>query len=64
MEFVYVSCHGKLLKDPFKGVKMPKKGEPKVTHLTKEQMDDVLAALHRDYNPKDPMYVGILYGLL
>lgn len=43
---------------------MPKKGEPKVTHLTKEQMDDVLAALHRDYNPKDPMYVGILYGLL
>lgn len=51
---------GELLKDPFKGVKMPKKGEPKVTHLTKEQMDDVLAAVYRDYEPKDPMYVGIL----
>lgn len=56
----YFYNNGELLKDPFKGVKMPKKGEPKVTHLTKEQMDDVLAALHRDYNPKDPMFVGIL----
>lgn len=51
---------GELLVHPFKGVKMPKKGEPKVTHLTSEQMDDVLAAVYGDYSPKDPMYVGIL----
>ena len=56
----YFYNNGELLKDPFKGVKMPKKGEPKVTHLTKEQMDDVLAALRRDYNEKDPIFVGIL----
>ena len=39
---------------------MPKKGETKVTHLTNKQMDDVLSAVYRDYNPQDPMYVGIL----
>lgn len=51
---------GELLVHPFKGVKMPKKGEPKVTHLTNEQMDDVLAAVYGDYSPKDAMYVGVL----
>ena len=51
---------GELLVHPFKGVKMPKKGEPKVTHLTTEQMDKVLAAVYYDYNPSHPMYVGIL----
>lgn len=51
---------GELLRDPFKGVKMPKKGEPKTTHLTKEQMDEVLSAVFLDYTPKDPMYAGIL----
>lgn len=51
---------GELLKDPFKGVKMPKKGEPKVTHLTDEQMDNVLAAVYADYSPTDAMYCGIL----
>jgi integrase len=50
---------GELLVHPFKGVKMPKKGEPKVTHLTKEQMDDVLAAANRDYKAKDAMLAGI-----
>ena len=51
---------GELLVHPFKGVKMPKKGEPKVTHLTQEQMDDVLSAVYLDYQPEDAMYVGIL----
>lgn len=51
---------GELLVNPFKGVKMPKKGEPKVTHLTDEQMDDVLAAVYADYSPVEPMYVGVL----
>lgn len=50
---------GELLVHPFKGVKMPKKGEPKVTHLTQKQMDDVLAAAHRDYKEEDAMYAGI-----
>lgn len=56
----YFFNNGELLKDPFKGVKMPKKGDTKVTHLTNEQMDNVLEAVYIDYEPQDPMYVGIL----
>lgn len=56
----YFYNNGELLSDPFKGVKMPKKGEPKTTHLTDEQMDDVLSAVYADYFPGDPMYLGIL----
>ena len=56
----YFYNSGELLNDPFKGVKMPKKGEVKITHLTDEQMDDVLTAVYADYEPKDPMYAGIL----
>lgn len=33
----YFYNNGELLKDPFKGVKMPKKGEAKVTHLNNDQ---------------------------
>ena len=55
----FYNC-GELLRDPFKGVKMPKKGEPKVSHLTQEQMDDVREAVYANLEPKDPMYVGIL----
>ena len=56
----YFYNNGELLKDPFKGVKMPKKGEAKVTHLTNEQMDNVLQAVYNDYEMQYPMYVGIL----
>ncbi len=56
----YFYNSGELLNDPFKGVKMPKKGEAKITHLTDEQMDDILQAVYLDYEPKDPMYCGIL----
>ena len=56
----YFFNNGELLRDPFKGVKMPKKGEAKITHLTNEQMDNVLSAVYLDYEPQDPMYVGIL----
>ena len=56
----YFYNNGELLKDPFKGVKMPKKGDTKVTHLTNEQMDNVLESVYLDYEPQDPMYVGIL----
>ena len=31
---------------------MPKKGDTKVTHLTNEQMDNVLEAVYLDYEPK------------
>lgn len=55
----YFEC-GELLIHPFKGVKMPKKGEAKVTHLTNEQMDNVLTAVYFDYEITNPMYVGIL----
>ncbi len=51
---------GDITKNPFKGVKIPKGGEPRVTHLTKEQMDDFLAAVYSEYNPTDPMYIGCL----
>jgi integrase len=56
----YYYNNGELLKDPFNGVKMPKKGEAKVTHLNNDQMDNVLSAVYLDFEPQDPMYVGIL----
>lgn len=52
-----------LKKDPFKGVKMPKRGEAKITHLTREQMEDVLTSVYDNYTPDHPMYVGILLAL-
>lgn len=52
-----------LKKDPFKGVKIPKRGEAKITHLTREQMEDVLTAVYDNYTPDHPMYVGILLAL-
>ena len=51
---------GDISKNPFNGVKAPKFGKPKVTHLTKEQMDDFLSAVYLEYEPTDPMYVGCL----
>lgn len=56
----YFYNNGDIKSDPFKGVKMPKKGEAKTTHLTNEQMDNVLTAVYLDYEPHNPMYVGIL----
>lgn len=55
----FINC-GELLIDPFKGVKIPKKGEPKTTHLTNDQMNLVLSDVELDYDPEDPMRVGIL----
>lgn len=59
----YYFNSGELLQDPFKGVKMPKKGETKVTHLTDEQMTNIADAVYMDYEPQEPMYVGILLAL-
>lgn len=58
--FNYYYETGDLLKNPFIGVKPPKKGKPKVTHLTKDQMDDYLAAVYREYEPTDGMYIAFL----
>lgn len=59
----YYFNSGELLQDPFKGVKMPKKGEVKITHLTDEQMTNIADAVYLDYEPQDAMYVGILLAL-
>ena len=46
--------------NPFKGVKSPKGGKPKITHLTKEQGDDFLVAVYTEYDPTDSMYCALL----
>ena len=51
---------GELLKNPFIGVKTPKKGNAKVSHLTNEQMDKVIVSFYADFKPEEPMYAGIL----
>ena len=51
---------GDISKNPFRGVKAPKEGKPKITHLTKAQMDDFLSAVYTEYEPTDPMYSGCL----
>ncbi len=51
---------GDISKNPFNGVKAPKEGKPRVTHLTKEQMDDFLSAVYSAYKPTDPMYLGCM----
>jgi integrase len=58
--FNYYYETGELLRNPFNGVKPPKKGKPKTTHLTKEQMDNYLAAVYSEYEPKDGMYIALL----
>ena len=51
---------GELNRNPFRGIKPPKKGKPKTTHLRKEQMDDYLTAVYLEYSPQDGMYVALL----
>ena len=51
---------GDIGSNPFKGVKAPKEGKPKITHLTKEQMDDFLSAVSDKFKPTDPMFIGCL----
>lgn len=46
-------------KNPFLGVKPPKGGKPKSTHLTKEQEDAFLAAVKLEYKETDAMYCGL-----
>lgn len=50
------------LKDPFKGVKMPKKRDTKVIHL--KWVGNVLEAVYLGYGPQGSMYVGILLAFM
>ena len=47
-------------KNPFKSIKTPKVAKHKITHLTKEGMDNFLMAVYTEYKPTDPMYCGFL----
>lgn len=56
----YYYLIGDLTKNPLLGIKLPEKSRAKVTHLTKEQMDDYLTAVYADYNPEDKFYAAAL----
>lgn len=58
--YAYYYSIDEISKNPFNGVKRPKKGAPRISHLTNEQMDQFLAAVYADYNPEDKMYAAIL----
>lgn len=47
-------------KNPFIGVKTPKEGKPKVTHLTNDQSAKFINAVYDYYKPEDAMYCGLL----
>lgn len=47
-------------KNPFDGVKRPKKSPPRLSHLTQEQSDNYLTALYSEYKPDDNMYAALL----
>lgn len=55
---------GELTRNPFQGVKPPKKGNSKVTHLTKEQMDHFISCLDSE-KPKFRLacYLAFYAGL-
>ena len=55
---------GELVRNPFAGIKPPKKPDAKVTHLTKEQMDNFLDCLENE-SPKFKLacYLAFYAGL-
>ena len=57
--FNYYHNMGELLRNPFAGVKSPKQ-QSRTTHLTPEQMDDVIAAVYSEYSEEDFMYAAVL----
>lgn len=50
---------GEIYVNPFNQVKYSKSKRKRVTHLTKEQMDEVVTAVHLDFTPEDNMYPAI-----
>ena len=55
---------GELMRNPFAGVKPPKKGDAKISHMTKEQMGNFLSCLENE-NPKFKLacYLAFYAGL-
>lgn len=58
--YTYYYDIGDIVRNPFKGVKTPKEGRPKVTHLSREQMEKFLSAVKSEYKPTEPMYCALL----
>lgn len=59
--YTYYFDRDEIDKDPFKGVKTPKGGGARKTHLTKEQMNAFLNAVMTEYEtPKNAMYCGCM----
>ena len=57
--FIYYYNIGELMRNPFAGIKAPKQNK-RTTHLTPEQMDDVLTAVYANYLPEDEIYIATL----
>ena len=49
-----------ITKNPFDGIKRPKKSPPKTSHLTQEQSDNYLTAVYNQYKAEDNMYAALL----
>ena len=58
--YTYYCMLGEIDNNPFNGVKTPKEGKPKVTHLSNEQMQEFITAVNEEYEPTEPMYCGIM----
>lgn len=58
--YTYYCEIDELDKNPFKGVKAPKEGKPRISHLSKEQSDAFIDAVYNNYKPTDAMYCGLL----
>lgn len=50
---------GEIAVNPFKQVRYSKGKGKRITHLTKEQMDEFVIAIHEDFTPEDKMYPAL-----
>ncbi len=57
--YSYYQTIGEIFFNPFKQVKFSKPNSKRKTHLIKEQMDELVTAVHEDYVPEDKMYPAI-----
>lgn len=55
----YYAFRDEIQSNPFDRTKAPKQGQPRVTHLTKQGMADMLFALNDQYNVTDPFYIAV-----
>ena len=61
--YTYYSNIDEITTNPFKGVKTPSQGEPKVTHLDKDQKNKFHSAVLEDFDDDTPMLCGCLLAL-